>query len=77
MKTLKPIAPIRAVRTIGEIVLRPVPSRGQLRLWLLFARRKAKERAARKSASMTAPAESPAQARHDEPASHGHIDKRV
>ena len=45
MKPIQPIGPIRAVRRVGEVLLRPVPSMGQLRMWLLFARTKAKERA--------------------------------
>jgi hypothetical protein len=84
MKPLKPIAPIRAVRTIGEIVLRPIPSRSQLRLWLLFARQKARERAERKSAARqaaAAPAEASAPGPGSEGASvspeYGHVDKRV
>ena len=84
MRTVKPIQPIRAVRAVGRIILRPVPSMAQLRMWLVFARQKAKDRAARlpasKQAAVTEP-QAPMDWGGDEganvPAEHGHVDKRV
>lgn len=83
MRTVKPVQPIRAVRAIGRVMLRPAPSMGQLRLWLWFARQKAKERAA-PSAPRLDSVGSP-EARDDwqredatnAPAGNAHIDKRV
>ena len=44
MRPVRPIQPIRPIRAIRRIGLRRVPSFGQLRMWLGFARQKAKGR---------------------------------
>lgn len=77
MKTVKPVEPIHAVRGIRSIALRRVPSFKQLRLWLAFARQKAKDRPARQTAD--GPAIVPPDASADSPLheSPEHIDKRV
>jgi len=84
MRTVKPIQPIRAVRAIGRIILRPAPTMAQLRMWLVFARQKARERGVRPPASRQAAVTEPEASAHgggDEGANvaadHGHIDKRV
>jgi hypothetical protein len=86
MKPVKPIHPIRAARRVGEIVLRPMPTRGQLRLWLMFARKKVKDRMAPKPAARQAvaapgpePGEEPGQgdAPANSAAGYGHVDKQA
>lgn len=84
MRPVRPIDPIRPVRGIGRITLRRVPSIRQLRMWLVFARQKARDRLARPPASgqaAIAPQDAPAHADREEEtnaaAGHGHIDRRV
>jgi hypothetical protein len=84
MRTVNPIEPISPVRGIRRIVLRRVPSFAQLRMWLAFARQKAKDRPVRRPASGQAaivPPEAPADREREmetaPTADHGHIDKRV
>ena len=60
MRPVKPIEPIRPVRGIRGITLRRVPSFKQLRMWLVFARQKAKDGPKRPQAgaqSLVAPPE--------------------
>ena len=83
MRRVKPVQPIRAVRAIGRIVMRPVPSLGQLRQWLRFARRKASERSAPLSAASghanAAPPETPGRQEDATLPSRGapHVDRRA
>jgi hypothetical protein len=84
MRTVKPIEPISAVRGIRRITLRRVPSIKQLRMWLAFARQKAKDGPARTPASGQAavdPLDPPADLEDETEtgpaADHGHIDKRA
>jgi hypothetical protein len=81
MKTVKPVEPIRPVRGIRGITLRRVPSFRQLRMWLVFARQKAKDgprwpQASGQSglAGPEVPADRESEAER-EAADHGHIDK--
>ena len=83
MRTVEPIEPIRPVRAVRRITLRRVPSFKQLRMWLVFARQKAKDGPAH---SAVAPSESPAPSEREEEtniaadylhADHLHIDKRA
>ncbi len=86
MRPVRPIQPIRPIRAIRRVNLRRVPSFGQLRTWLGFARQKAKGKTKGKSkdgpgqAAMAA-SEAPPQPASEEgttiTAEHLHIDKRV
>ncbi len=81
MRTVKPVEPIRHVRGIRGITLRRVPSFRQLRLWLAFARQKAKDGPKRPQAgaqSVIAPPELAVDRESESekgPADHLHIDK--
>ena len=44
---IRPIRPVRAVRAVRPVDIRRRPSRGQLQVWLAFARRCAKRAATR------------------------------
>jgi hypothetical protein len=84
MRTVKPIEPIGPVRGIRRITLRRVPSIKQLRMWLAFARQKAKGGRAPQPASGQAaagpsdvPADWEGETQTGPAADHGHIDKRV
>ena len=92
MRTVRPIEPIRPVRGVRRIALRYVPSIKQLRMWLAFARQKAKDMPKDRPKDGPAPpqlSEQPAAdpsevsadwesaAETDLAADHGHIDKRV
>jgi hypothetical protein len=80
MRPVRPINPIRPSRGIGRIKLRRAPSIGQLRRWLAFARKKAKDGPAQPSASGEAAVTTEdAQWDGDEApnVAAAHIDKRV
>ncbi len=84
MRTVKPIEPIRSVRGVRRITLRRVPSLKQLRMWLVFARQKAKggpkglPAAAQAAVSpQEVPADWQGEAEADPAVEHGHLDKRV
>ena len=83
MRTVEPIEPIGPVRGIRRITLRRVPSIKQLRMWLAFARQKARDGAARPRAAGEAAVDPPdAPDRQSETetgpaAAHEHIDKRA
>lgn len=81
MRTVRPVEPIRPVRGIRGITLRRVPSFRQLRMWLVFARQKAKDGPKRPQAGAQAAIASPEvpvgrESEEDRSAAdRGHIDK--
>jgi hypothetical protein len=79
MNPIKPIQPIGAIRAIREATLRRVPSVGQLRLWLAFARQKSrKTKAPLPRLTSAQVADPPADEQSDDGAAgQSHIDKRA
>ena len=88
MRTVRPIEPIRPIRGVRRMTLRYVPSIKQLRMWLTFARQKAKDRPKGRPAPPQVsgqPAADPSELSADWEstaetglaADHGHIDKPV